>query len=266
MAGNIPSGMEQSGIRRLYLGTSGYVYPHWRHGVFYPEGLRQREELAFYGSRFNSVELNAPFYRLPTIEHFARWRDATPGDFIFAVKASRLISHYKRLRQCGPQVTEFLAAARGLGSKLGVILCQLPPTFELDLRRLEEFLRPLPDTPSWVFEFRHPSWLTDAVLTLLTRYRAGFCIPVGGRLGVEAVAASGGLGYFRFHQGRGKDGRFTNVELERWAEEIEELLPGRTVYVFFNNDWHGFAPHDALRLRGLLEEAVNRMPVSRARR
>ena len=257
--------MERSGIRRLYLGTSGYVYRHWRHGVFYPEGLPQREELAFYGSRFNSVELNAPFYRLPTREHFVRWREQTPGDFVFAVKASRTISHYKRLRHCAPQVGEFLAAARGLGSKLGVILCQLPPTFGLDLQRLEDFLQTLPASPPWVFEFRNPGWLTDSVLALLSRYRAGFCIPIGGRLRLEAVAATGGLGYFRFHQGAGKDGRFTARELGRWADEIHELLPGRTIYAFFNNDWRGFAPHDALRLRSLLEDPVS-PPVSRARR
>jgi uncharacterized protein YecE (DUF72 family) len=240
--------------RRILIGTSGFDYRHWRDGVFYPEGLARDEQLGFYAARFPTVELNAPFYRLPARETFSRWADRTPGDFLFAVKASRYISHVKRLRDCEESTQTFLERAGGLGARLAVVLCQLPPTLREDRERLDGFLRTLPEGPPWVFEFRHPSWLTESTLDLLRAYDAGFCVPVGGpRLPVDAVAATGPVAYVRMHRGRGTDGAFTPAELREWAERILELAEeGRTTYVYFNNDRQGFAPLNALELMELL--------------
>ncbi|MGH8572421.1 MAG: DUF72 domain-containing protein, partial [Gammaproteobacteria bacterium] len=121
----------------LWIGTSGYVYPHWRKGVFYPHGLPPRDELTYFAARFRTVELNNPFYRVPAPEAFARWRVATPPDFVFAIKANRFITHVKRLHDCGEPVADFLARANELTPKLGPLLFQLPPTLEADLGRLD---------------------------------------------------------------------------------------------------------------------------------
>lgn len=133
-----------SGLARVWIGTSGYVYRHWRKGVFYPAGLAARDELSYYAGRFGSVELNNSFYRLPTPEMFDRWRNATPAGFEFAVKASRYITHIKRLRDVGDSLDLFLERAERLGSKLGPILFQLPPTQHADTVRLRGFLGLLP--------------------------------------------------------------------------------------------------------------------------
>ena len=244
--------------RRVLVGTSGYVYSHWRGGVFYPDDLPQAQELEFYSRRFPTVEINASFYRLPEPEHFTRWYEKTPDDFVFAIKLSRFISHVKRLRGSHEAVHTFLKHAGVLGSKLGVILCQLPPTLQVNLSRLEGFLRALPEGPPWVFEFRHASWLSDEVLDLLRAYDAGFCVPVGGaHLRLDAVAATGPVAYVRMHRGRGKDGVFTPAELREWADRILDLAEQKhTVYVYFNNDWHGFAVLNAFELTELLGAAV----------
>ena len=223
--------------------------------MFYPARLASRERLPFYSAHFATVELNYPFYRVPPRERFATWAGQTPADFLFAVKANRVISHLKRLRRVEAERSEFLAAAAGLGAKLAAVLCQLPPDFVLDLPRLRAFLRSLPREPRWVFEFRHQSWLVDEVLALLEEHDAGFVVPVGGRLGIEAIAATGALGYLRMHGGRGRLGRFTRAELARWADEIDTLAEsGRLVFVYFNNDQLGFAARNAAELRELLED------------
>jgi uncharacterized protein YecE (DUF72 family) len=123
----------------LRIGTSGYVYPHWRKGVFYPPGLPAKQELAYYAARFRTVELNNPFYRLPTPEMFLRWRDSTPSDFHFAVKASRYITHIKRLHNVTDEIALFRERAAMLGPKLGPVLFQLPPTQQIDTARLGTF-------------------------------------------------------------------------------------------------------------------------------
>src|SRR5688572_9144251 len=236
----------------VWLGTSGYVYRHWRKGVFYPAGLRAREELAYYGSRFRTVELNNPFYRLPTPEMFQRWRDTTPEGFQFAVKASRYITHIKRLREVGDELQLFLERADHLGPKLGPILFQLPPNQQLDLSRLREFLRLLPGIRRWVLEFRHPSWHTRDVYQLLTEHAVALCIPVGGGLHPDRVTTAA-FTYFRMHRGQEPDGGFTNQELVSWAGQIRGLRnAGKEVYVYFNNDWGGYAIRDALKLGELL--------------
>ncbi|MBA2459507.1 MAG: DUF72 domain-containing protein [Gemmatimonadales bacterium] len=236
----------------LWVGTSGYVYRHLRHGVFYPESLPQRDELAWYAARFRTVELNNPFYRLPEAATFARWRDAVPPGFRFAVKASRFITHLKRLREPAEPLRLLLERADTLGERLGPILFQLPPTFQADPKRLEEFLLALPPAHPWVIEFRHPSWHDPAVYDLLGRAEVALCIPVGGRVQPDLVTTAP-FGYVRMHAGAGPGGGFTDDQLRAWAGRVRALRQsGKEVYVYFNNDWEGHAVRDAERLRHFL--------------
>jgi uncharacterized protein YecE (DUF72 family) len=241
-----------SGAGRIWIGTSGYVYRHWRKGVFYPPGLPVRDELAYYASRFPTVELNNPFYRLPTAEMFSRWREITPDDFQFAVKASRYITHVKRLRNVSDEVALFMERAEHLGSKLGPILFQLPPNQQLDILRLEEFLPLLSPGHRWVLEFRHPSWHTPEVYQLLADHAVALCIPVGGGVHPDRITTTA-FTYLRMHRGQEPRGGFTADELKSWAARVQALSSaGKDVYVYFNNDWEGFAIRDATTLRELL--------------
>jgi uncharacterized protein YecE (DUF72 family) len=236
----------------VWLGTSGYVYRHWRKGVFYPSGLPAREELGYFAERFNTVELNNPFYRLPTAEMFQRWRDVTPHQFHFAVKASRYITHIKRLREVSGELALFLERADHLGPKLGPILFQLPPNQQLDIGRLRDFLVLLSPGRRWVVEFRHPSWHTPDVYRLMSNHAVALCIPVGGGLYPDRVTTAP-FTYFRMHRGQEPAGGFTNDELISLAAQIRGLRSaGTEVYVYFNNDWGGFAIRDAVKLRELL--------------
>jgi uncharacterized protein YecE (DUF72 family) len=245
-----------SRLGSVWIGTSGYVYRHWRKGVFYPVGLRIREELAFYAARFPTVELNNPFYRLPTAEMFVRWRDATPDGFQFAVKASRYITHIKRLLNVGPELELFMERARHLGRKLGPVLFQLPPTQLLDLPRLEGFLRLLSADHRWVLEFRHLSWHAREVYQLLSEHQVALCIPVGGGLQPDRITTAP-FTYIRMHRGQESRGGFTPAELRTWAAQVRSLAgAGKDVYVYFNNDWEGFAIRDALALQRLLSRAT----------
>jgi uncharacterized protein YecE (DUF72 family) len=188
-----------SGLARVWIGTSGYVYRHWRKGVFYPVGLRAREELGYYAQRFSTVELNNSFYRLPTPQMFDRWGDSTPPGFAFAVKASRYITHIKRLRDAGDALALFLERAKRLERKLGPMLFQLPPTQPADLARLREFLALLDQSRRWVLEFRHPTWHTHDVYQTLTDHGVALCIPVGGAVHPDLFTTAS-FTYLRMHR------------------------------------------------------------------
>jgi len=242
-------------VTEPWVGTSGYVYPHWRRGVFYPEGLRQREELAYYAQRFRTVELNNPFYRLPAPESFERWRDAVPDDFLYAVKASRYITHIRRLRDVSESVALFLERAERLGPRLGPILFQLPPTYPADRALLRRFLSELPPAHRWVVEFRHPSWHTPEVYHELAERAVALCIPVGGRVRPDLVTTAPFV-YLRMHAGEGPGGGFTAGQLEYWAGRLRALRKaGKDRFVYFNNDAGGHAPRDARALLDLLRVA-----------
>jgi uncharacterized protein YecE (DUF72 family) len=234
------------------IGTSGYVYRHWRGGVFYPAGLRAREELAWYAAHFSTVELNYPFYRVPARATFVQWRQATPEDFLFAVKVNRVITHLRRLQNVSGQLDEFLDRARELGPKLGPLLVQLPPQMPADLRRLSQFLSILPRTERWVLEVRHPSWQTAETYEMLGERGVALCIPVGGALKPDLVTTAP-FTYLRFHSGGGTTGGFTEAELSSWAKRIRALVRlGKEIYAYFNNDRDGHAVRDAERLRAKL--------------
>jgi uncharacterized protein YecE (DUF72 family) len=241
-----------TGPAETWIGTSGYVYRHWRKGVFYPVGLSAREELGHYASRFRTVELNNPFYRVPTVEMFQRWRDSSPPDFQFAIKASRYITHVKRLRNVAEELSLFLDRADHLGQKLGPILFQLPPTQQLELARLDKFLDLLAPARRWVIEFRHPSWHAGEVYRRLTERGVALCIPVGGGLHPDRIATAP-FTYIRMHRGQEPGGGFTDADLKAWAGRIRALrAAAKEVYVYFNNDWGGYAIRDAIKLRELL--------------
>jgi uncharacterized protein YecE (DUF72 family) len=239
-------------MARVCIGTSGYVYRHWRDGVFYPVGLRHRDELTYYSGVFRTVELNSPFYRVPTPETFARWRDATPDDFTFAVKLSRGITHYRRLHDVADPLDEFLERAHVLGPKLGPLLVQLPPDFKRDMPRLEEFLAVIPSRPRWVIEFRHPSWQSPDVYGVMGRYGVALCVPIGGALDADLVTTAP-FTYLRVHRGPNRRGYMGTDGLRPWAARIRALTrAGRDVYVYFNNDTAGYAVRDAGLLMDML--------------
>jgi uncharacterized protein YecE (DUF72 family) len=237
------------------IGTSGWVYPHWR-GIFYPEGLPTRSWFAFYAQHFDTVEINNTFYRLPRPEAFLAWRDQAPAGFVYAIKASRFLTHVKRLKDPEAPLDNLLSRARGLGPRLGPILYQLPPRWLCNLERLRGFLRALPSDLQHVLEFRDPSWCNEEVRALLTQAGAGFCIhDMPGHAWPDWV--TGRVAYFRFHgpaEAR-YAGCYSPAFLRRTAERIRALQrKGHQVYAYFNNDWQGHAVRNAGQLRRLLAD------------
>jgi uncharacterized protein YecE (DUF72 family) len=240
---------------RYWVGTSGWVYPHWR-GPFYPEGLPGSRWLDFYAARFSTVEINSSFYRLPKEKTFAGWGRKVPDDFRYAVKASRFITHIRRLKDCGEPVETFLGRARAMGENLGPVLYQMPPNFhrnEGNEAVLVDFLSALPQDLRHVFEFRHDSWLNSEVFALLRLHNVGFCAyhMVDRQTPMEATTD---FAYMRFH---GSDtlygGCYDEAELRDWAGRLRALPDDvEDVYVYFNNDALAFAVRNARELTRLL--------------
>jgi uncharacterized protein YecE (DUF72 family) len=238
---------------RYFIGTSGWHYDDWR-GVFYPEKLPKKDWLHFYASRFPTVELNNSFYHLPTESAFHNWRDATPAGFTFAVKASRYITHVKRLKDSREPLDNFMSRAALLEDKLGPVLCQLPPGFHRDDARLADFLEKLPVGRRFVIEFRHASWLADEVFEMLRRHGTGFCVFDMPRLR-SPVLATADFAYVRFHgTGERYAGSYPDDVLADWVKNIKKLAKGLdAVYVYFNNDVSGHAVKNAATLSDMLK-------------
>ena len=233
------------------IGGSGWIYRHWK-GDFYPARLPQTRWLEHYCEHFNTVELNFSFYRLPTEQAVAGWRRRTPPGFTFAVKASRLITHYRRLANCEDELARFLERMRGLGDRLGSILYQLPATFRRDDDRLAAFLRLLPADLVHVFELRHESWWEQPVWDILREHGAGFCLYNLAR-DTTPIVATGPEVYVRFHgPGAVYASSYDDTQLAWWRDRIN-ALPGVTrAWAYFNNDGYGFAPRNAARLADLV--------------
>jgi uncharacterized protein YecE (DUF72 family) len=245
---------------RIHLGTSGYVYKHWK-GRFYPTGLPASRWLPYYAQVFSTVELNATFYRLPTPEAVDGWRAQVPPGFLFAAKGSRFLTHMKRLTEVGLGLERFFGVVRRLGARLGPVLWQLPPQMKKpDAARLEHFLVHLPRDLQHVFEFRDAAWYHEEVLDVLERHGAAVCehdlVPV------PPPRVTGGFRYLRFH---GAGARYAGLygraalrpvarDLKRWRDA------GRVAWVYFNNDLHGHALLDAFDLSELLGEPVQVPP------
>jgi uncharacterized protein YecE (DUF72 family) len=235
----------------IHVGTSGWQYRDWR-GVLYPQGLPHDRWLEEFARAFSVVEVNNSFYRLPERATFERWRDRTPEGFTFAVKASRFLTHLKRLRDTDG-IGRFWERAQGLGDKLGPVLFQLPPHFPADVPRLREFLGHLPPSMRAAWEFRDHSWLVDEVLDALDE--AGCALVLADRPGFRGpTPVTGGWSYVRFHQGTSAGPDYRREKLRRWADRIA-ALPAGEVWAFFNNDPGGAAVRDARFLRDALVEA-----------
>jgi uncharacterized protein YecE (DUF72 family) len=243
-------------VRELRIGCSGWSYQHWRDGVFYPRRLRAADWLRHYAGRFDTVELNTTFYRLPTRAAARRWAVEAPDGFCFAVKVSRYLTHIVRLADAAAHLgllLERLEPLLGAG-KAGPFLWQLPPTFQRDDDRLAAALEQLPRGLRHAFEFRDPSWFTGDVLDLLRTHDVALVI--GDRPEVrdfQSRAVTTDFTYLRFHHGtRGRRGNYSPAELEEWACWIESLPAGVGVWAYFNNDWEGFAPANAAALAARL--------------
>jgi uncharacterized protein YecE (DUF72 family) len=236
----------------IHIGTSGWHYRHWV-GPFYPPDVPASRYLGFYKDRFAAAEINGSFYRMPSVETLAAWRDAVPKDFRFAAKASRFITHAKKLALPIAQYDRFFDGIGTLRPKLGPILFQLPPRWRLNRERLAAFLDALPKRYRYTFEFREPSWLTDEVYALLARHRAALCLyHIAGFESPIAVTAD--FVYIRLHgPGAKYQGSYGDAALKAWARRIRAWArDGKAVWCFFDNDQNGYAAQDALRLRKLL--------------
>jgi uncharacterized protein YecE (DUF72 family) len=236
------------------IGCSGWNYDSWRRGVFYPERCPARLWLEYYARRFDTVEVNATFYRLPTVKAVQGWVDQTPDDFVFAVKMSRYVTHVKRLRELTPSLELFYGRIEPLvrSLKLGPVLWQLPPTFKRDDDRLADALERLPQGRH-AFEFRHPTWFVPEVMELLRSHAVALVI--GDRPEVhrfQTLDLTTDWAFVRFHAGtRGRRGNYSESELREWADRIRSWAV-REAFIYFNNDWEGFAPRNALHLSELL--------------
>jgi uncharacterized protein YecE (DUF72 family) len=246
--------MERTTVSPIHVGCSGWVYKHWR-GIFYPDGLPQKRWFERYAEEFDTVEINASFYRLPLASTFEGWRDKAPPGFRYAIKVNRFITHMKKLRDCGEATAQFIALARPLGETLGPLLYQLPPSLKLDLERLENFLRLLPRDLAHVFEFRNKDWYVPETYALLDSYGASFCVHDMRGSKTERIAV-GPVAYVRFHGGEGKYwGRYSDEGLLSWTDWIvERARQGRPVWCYFNNDIHGHAIHDAQTLKSMVRQ------------
>jgi uncharacterized protein YecE (DUF72 family) len=236
----------------IYVGTSGWQYRDWK-GRFYPPKLPQREWLPFFSVRFATVEINNTFYMLPKEESFERWGRESAPTFLIAVKASRYITHIRRLRDAKDSVDLFWSRAQGIGEKLGPVLFQLPPRFRADVELLREFLAILPKEMRAAFEFRDATWEDDAVYRALDEAGAAWVIPdrPGWRV---PTPVTGGWSYLRFHEGghAPRGAGYARDKLRRWADRIASFS-ARDVFVYFNNEPGAAAVRDAQVLMDLLE-------------
>jgi uncharacterized protein YecE (DUF72 family) len=232
----------------IRIGTSGWVYPHWK-GVFYPEDLPSRDWFTYYADVFDTVEINNTFYRLAKAETFEHWRRQAPEGFLYSVKASRFITHMKKLKEPETSVPHFYERASLLGATLGPVLFQLPPHWKVDLARFEAFLECLPPKSTNVVEFRDQTWFVDDVFSVMERYGVTHCIHDMRPLRVPVRITSDTV-YLRFHGDLFHDGGYSRQHLRSWAGRIREWsADGLDVYAYFNNDVSGHAIQDARVLR-----------------
>ena len=240
-------------IATARVGCSGWQYRHWKDD-FYPRNVRTADWFDYYAARFDTVEINNTFYRLPEEDTFRRWGGQAPPGFLFAVKASRFLTHMKKLKDPEEPIHRLFDRMAPLGRHLGPVLYQLPPGWKLNQSRLECFLHALPQGVQHVMEFREPSWYADGVSALLEEYRVARCLHdmKGSATGMERV---GPFVYVRFHGAEGTySGAYPEQRLERWADWLlEQRRAGIKVFAYFNNDIGGHAPRDAMTLRRLLK-------------
>ena len=235
----------------IHVGTSGWNYPHWK-GPFYPDDLPDRDLLAFYRQRFDTVEINNSFYRLPSEKTLQNWRETAGSSFTFAVKASRYITHMKKLKDPEEPLDNFLKRIDTLGDTLGPVLFQLPPQWNCNPGRLRAFLEALPDGYRWVFEFRDESWWNDEVYALLRRHNAAFCFyELAGQEAPRVITAD--FVYVRLHgPGEKYQGSYDTDTLSGWIGAFHAWAgKARQIYCYFDNDENAWAAQNALRMKDM---------------
>jgi uncharacterized protein YecE (DUF72 family) len=252
-------------------GTSGWQYRHWRD-VLYPADVPQKRWLEYYAEQYATVENDGTFYRLPARETFAGWRARTPLEFVMAIKASRYLTHIRRLRDPAEPVARLMSSAAGLGSRLGPVLLQLPPNLPADMARLDaclaEFAKVKGDLPVRVaVEPRHASWWTDQTRDVLAAHGAALCWADRRGRPVTPLWRTAGWGYLRFHEGAAEPWpRYGKTALRSWLDKIRHAWPpDAPVYVYFNNDQFGAAIADSAEFARLASRAgheVTRVPAS----
>jgi len=240
-------------VKAVRVGCSGWNYAHWRERV-YPKVVPARRWLEYYATLFDTVEVNSTFYRLPRRNAVAAWVQETPDDFLFSVKSSRYLTHLKRLTDLGTGVERFYERIEPLveSPKLGPVLWQLPGNFRRDDARLGAALEALP-RGRHCFEFRHPSWFCPEVYELLRRSGTALVIGDTPRRPFQAHELTADWTFVRFHHGhRGRNGNYSDRELDEWAQTIRRWRRSVEVFAYFNNDWNAYAVENAKRLRRLL--------------
>jgi uncharacterized protein YecE (DUF72 family) len=240
-------------MEQLFVGTSGWVYKGWA-GSFYPEALEKTGELAYYATRFNTVEINATFYRLPSLNMAKGWYERSPAKFIFAVKGSRFITHLKKLNVDRPSIKNYFDRVKLLKEKCGPVLWQLPPNFGFNPERLDSFLKMLPSKYRHAVEFRHPSWYEqEETFEVLRKHGAAHVSLSSLRMPMN-LNLTADFAYLRFHgleNGAAHD--YTREELRPWAAHCRRCLDnGVAVYAYFNNDWNTRAPLNAEVFREMI--------------
>jgi uncharacterized protein YecE (DUF72 family) len=245
------------------VGCSGWQYKHWRAN-FYPDGLPQSRWFDYYATQFDTVEINNTFYRLPEKTTFAAWEKQAPKGFLYAVKASRYLTHMKKLKEPAEPLQRLFARAQPLGRTFGPVLYQLPPNWDVDIPRLTAFLRRLPRRRIHAIEFRNPSWYAAEVYALLTRFGVALCLHdmAGSATGRIAI---GPFVYVRFHGPQKYNGRYDDRTIDDWGAWIAaQTRDGRAAFAYFNNDIGGHAPRDAVRLRAAIARLTASGPLHHA--
>ena len=235
---------------KIYIGTSGWSYKHWR-GTFYPQEIKVKNHFSYYLQHFNTVEINNSFYRLPSEETFLNWKKIVPDDFIYVIKANRFITHIKKLHDPAETLSPFMDHVKLLGKKLGPILFQLPPFMKSNTELLEAFLEELPKKFLYVFEFRNPDWYKPEIYDLLKKHNCAFCIyELAGHISPSQITAD--FVYLRLHgPGNKYQGSYSDETLKSWADECLKWSETKDVFVYFDNDQNGYAAFNALKLSEL---------------
>lgn len=248
----------------IHIGTSGWHYKHWK-GNFYPVGLKEDDQFSYYQQHFSTVEINNSFYMLPAAKTFTAWRKAAPSGFLFSVKASRYITHMKKLKSDARSLRSFFSRASRLEEKLGPVLFQLPPGWKVNTERFAGFLARLPEGNRYTFEFRNSSWYHEDIYELLRQYNCAFCIyELEHHLSPREVTAD--FVYVRLHgPGNKYQGSYTDAALKKWAKQcLQWQQENKDVYVYFDNDQAGYAAFNAQRLRELtVKKTVRKKSLSR---
>jgi uncharacterized protein YecE (DUF72 family) len=246
--------MDSERSSTIHIGTSGWHYDHWI-GPFYPERYAKTKFLGYYSERFNTVEINNSFYRLPLQRTFENWRDQVPDGFVFSVKASRFITHMKKLKDPEQSVEAFFQRVKELKNKLGPILFQLPPRWRFARERFEVFLEALPSDYKYAFEFRDLSWLNSEAFDLLSERGMALCVYDFGEVSAPKKVTADFV-YVRLHGPGGPyEGKYSSQELHSWAIDIRRWNEGgKEVFCYFDNDQYGYAPENAAQLLGMVRD------------